>query len=588
MSLAQLLYPRTHDPDPSNLVLAFLIPTRHGFRFVNPKLLRSAPTRVASPGDLMPATEHLLVFQATVLEMIATGRQLVPILDAIAHFVEAECGDVRCSVSFIDPELRIRTASSPNLSPKYRMVMDGVPIHHYIGPCGLAAYQKQQIISENIETDKRWSAEFRTLGRELGLKACCSTPIRDSHGNVIATFALYAPKPGAPTPRHLKFIDLATRLAGIAIERQLREDRLHLYADIIARSAEAIRILDLNGNIIEQNAAHRLLFNIPDEHLLGKSSAVIFGDEQLRDISESIQDGRTFSAELAVIGPGHSRIIDVSVFPVHEESGTVVCYVSLNRDVTESRRNQDELQRSHDELEARVESRTSQLRQLSARILSAQDQERRRIARDLHDSVGQYLAAIQMNLGALRNSVTLSQQHKTRIIDSIELVELSLSEIRTISYLLHPPLLDETGLRSALLSYIEGFSKRSGIQVNVDIPDDLPRLSPDIETTIFRVIQQSLGNIHRHSGSRVAQICIKEFPNSITVQIHDRGRGISPKLMSEFWSGNQLAGVGIAGMRERIRDMRGQFDIRSGTEGTTVEITVPIQPQQSKAAHNST
>jgi PAS domain S-box-containing protein len=535
----------------------------------------------------MPATEHLLFFQATVLEMIATGRQVVPILDAIAHFVEAECGDVRSSVSFIDPELRIRTASSPNLSPKYKTVTDGVPIHRYIGPCGLAAYQKQQIISENIETDKRWSSEFRTLARDLDLKACWSTPVHDSHGKVIATFALYALKPGAPTPRHLKFIDLATRLAGVAIERQLREDRLHLYADIIARSAEAIRILDLNGNIIEQNAAHRLLFNIPDEHLLGKSSAVIFGGEQFRDISESFQTGRTFSAQLAVSDPAHSRIIDVSVFPVHEEYGTVVCYVSLNRDVTESRRNQDELQRSHDELEARVEARTSQLRQLSARILSAQDQERRRIARDLHDSVGQYLAAIQMNLGALRNSAALSQQHKTRIIDSIELVELSLSEIRTISYLLHPPLLDETGLHSALLSYIEGFSQRSGIQVDVDIPDDLPRLSPDIETTIFRVIQQSLGNIHRHSGSRVAQICIKEFPTSITVQIHDRGRGISPQLMSEFWSGNQLAGVGIAGMRERIRDMRGHFDIRSGTEGTTVEITVPIHPQQSKAASNS-
>ncbi|MGB8324272.1 MAG: ATP-binding protein, partial [Candidatus Acidiferrum sp.] len=143
------------------------------------------------------------------------------------------------------------------------------------------------------------------------------------------------------------------------------------------------------------------------------------------------------------------------------------------------------------------------------------------------------------------------------------------------------------GLHSALLSYIEGFSQRSGIQVDVDIPDDLPRLSPDIETTIFRVIQQSLGNIHRHSGSRVAQICIKEFPNSVTVQIHDHGRGISPQLMSELWSGNQLAGVGIAGMRERIREIRGQFDIRSGAEGTTVEISVPIHPQQSKAASNS-
>ena len=534
--------------------------------------------------DVTPADEPLLRFQASILELIATGRPLVQTLTAIARYVESECEDIRCSIAFIDAELRIRPASAPSLAGKYNGALDGVPIYPYIGPCGLAAYQQAQVISPDIQADDRWSDGFRSLTKELGLQACWSTPVFDSRGTVIATFALYSLHPGVPAQIHLRLIPVVTRLTGIAIEHQLKEERLRIYAEIISRSAEAIRLLDPHGKIVEQNAAHRKLFRISDEDLIGKTPAMVFGEDQFKEISAAIAAGESFHGELTATVDGRTKMIEVTVFPVHGESGKIVCYASLNRDVTKTRQTQEELQRSHSSLEGRVQARTSQLQQLSARLMIAQDQERRRIARELHDSAGQYLAAMQMNLNTLQRDSVLADSAKSRITDSVDLVERCMAEIRTLSYLLHPPLLDEMGLRSAIVSYVEGFAARSGIRVAVKIPDDLGRLSPEVETAIFRVVQQSLANIHRHSDSRVAEIRFATQTDRITVEIRDEGHGIPVEKLAEFQSGKYLCGVGIAGMRERIRDMQGQFDIRSGETGTTIAITLPISQTAKSAA----
>lgn len=230
--------------------------------------------------------------------------------------------------------------------------------------------------------------------------------------------------------------------------------------------------------------------------------------------------------------------------------------------------------------EALVEARTSQLHQLSARLLTAQDEERRRIARELHDSAGQYLAGIQMNLGAaLRENPAIPSSLATRISDSAEMAQRCISEVRTMSYLLHPPLLDEMGLTSALAWYADGFAQRSGIQIELDIPKDLGRLPSDTETVLFRVVQQGLANIHRHSGSLIARICVKLDAENVTVEICDEGRGIRPGMLSGFLSGTQFIGVGLAGMRERITGIGGHFDIRSGDKGTTIVFTLPL-PQE--------
>jgi signal transduction histidine kinase len=221
---------------------------------------------------------------------------------------------------------------------------------------------------------------------------------------------------------------------------------------------------------------------------------------------------------------------------------------------------------------------------LSGQLLQAQDEERRRVARELHDSAGQYLSAIQMNISAVASELTnASESVRALLDDTASLVERCTSEIRTISYLLHPPLLDELGLTSALSWYVEGFSKRSGIEITLDLPATAARFSPEVETAVFRVIQQSLANIHRHSGSKVAHIRLNNHADRLEFEISDEGSGFPQEVLSKFTQNGQLPGVGISGMRERINSLHGTFDIASHAKGTTIAVKIPAQPHTNPA-----
>jgi len=233
------------------------------------------------------------------------------------------------------------------------------------------------------------------------------------------------------------------------------------------------------------------------------------------------------------------------------------------------------------ELEQRVQERTSDLdlvngnlRELSARLMQLQDDERRRIARELHDSVGQLLAALAMNLSAVRNDVERLTETAAMLSDSETLVQDMSAEVRTISHLLHPPLLDEAGLLSALRWYVEGFSQRSRIKVDLDLPNDFGRLPSEMETAIFRVVQECLTNIHRHSGSPVARIRLRRHDHDVMVQVEDKGRGIPPEKQQEMMTSGKV-GVGIRGMRERLRQLGGTLELESNDSGTTVEVQLP-------------
>ncbi|HZQ95882.1 MAG TPA: sensor histidine kinase [Candidatus Sulfotelmatobacter sp.] len=241
------------------------------------------------------------------------------------------------------------------------------------------------------------------------------------------------------------------------------------------------------------------------------------------------------------------------------------------------------LLQAQDELELRVQERTADLdavnrnlRELSARLMQLQDEERRRIARELHDSVGQTLAALGMNLSLVRNDVERLAGIVSALNDSENLVREMSSEVRTISHLLHPPLLDEAGLCSALRWYVDGFAQRSGIKVDLDVPDDFGRLPGELETAIFRVVQESLTNIHRHSGSSAAHIELRQRGEQVVVEIADRGRGIPPEKLQEMASSG-TPGVGIRGMRERLRQLGGTLEIESSKSGTVVMVTLPVE-----------
>lgn len=222
------------------------------------------------------------------------------------------------------------------------------------------------------------------------------------------------------------------------------------------------------------------------------------------------------------------------------------------------------------ELAARQQAEMA-LRSLSARLLELQDAERRRIARDLHDSLGQYLAGAKMTLEVVARSLPPN----ALLADSINILDKAIIETRTISHLLHPPLLDEVGFASAAKWYVQGFSERSGISVALNLPDHLGRLPALVELTLFRVLQESLTNIHRHSRSPEAQITVSWLPGGIEIEVRDRGKGMSPEVLENFLANDGSVGIGLAGMRERVRDLGGSIEIRSDESGTLITASLP-------------
>lgn len=218
--------------------------------------------------------------------------------------------------------------------------------------------------------------------------------------------------------------------------------------------------------------------------------------------------------------------------------------------------------------------KTRQLESLNAKMTLLQEEERRRIARDLHDSVGQLLAAISMNHSAVQSeSEKLSARAAHCLQENAQMVEELSKQIRTISYLLHPPLLDEAGLEPALHCFVDGFAKRSDIAVSLQISPNLGRLHQEAEICVFRVVQECLTNVHRHSGSRTAALRVTREKTYVRVEIEDAGKGI-PFPASRLGTSTQ-AGVGVLGMRERLRNLGGTLEIRSNNEGTRVTAVLP-------------
>lgn len=356
-------------------------------------------------------------------------------------------------------------------------------------------------------------------------------------------------------------------------ELRTRQDQLHHAHQIleshIQNSPLAVVEWDRDFRVLRWSGQAKKVFGWTESDVVGKKPAewgFIHEDDEaaVADRFRGLADGTV--PRIVSLNRNYTRsgtVIDCEWYnsSLLDENGQLVSILSLALDVTERQRAEHVLH------------------ELSGRLLHLQDEERRRIARELHDNTAQNLAAIHMNLGILERAVPPDDARHQRLIANCEnLVAVSIQEIRTLSYLLHPPLLDDFGLVHAMREYVDGFSERSGIQVTLDAPEDQCRLPETIETALFRVLQESLGNVHRHSGSSVAYVRLARDEKHAMLEIRDEGRGLPVDLVSVGGTLAGATGVGLLGMRERMQQLGGRLELETGLPGALVRVILPVRP----------
>jgi PAS domain S-box-containing protein len=351
------------------------------------------------------------------------------------------------------------------------------------------------------------------------------------------------------------------------------------YRLLIETISDGAATLNSDGTVLYANKRLLEILDVRSEDFIGTPVHQHFPRATTETISTLIATARQESAqgEVNLDGEGgRQRFIRLSLNPVAMAGHHTICLVATEL---------TELLEANEALKANEES----LRQLSARLLQLQDEERRRIARDLHDTSGQKLAIQSMLLNQLESMATsLDPQCRQVLAECKSLTNQLVEEIRTVSYLLHPPLLDELGLSSALKWYAEGFSRRTGIETEVEISSNFQRLPRDIEVTLFRVIQESLTNVHRYSGSPKAIVRVNSSEDRIVLEIRDFGRGIQRETLGTRLGSIAPIGVGIQGMKERMRQLSGKLEITSRPQkGTVVTATLPMASLRMTAAEES-
>ena len=295
-------------------------------------------------------------------------------------------------------------------------------------------------------------------------------------------------------------------------------------------------------------------------------------EASLAQWAHCVESGQNYECEYRLRGQdGQYRWFRARAVPIRDNTNKVIRWYGTCSDIHDSKLVEHDMRESAVELEKKVDERTAALRRLSNRLMTMQDDERRRIARELHDGLGQEMVALKMLLNGIAHSPRSLPDY---IGDATSVIDRATQQIRTLSYLLHPPLLDEVGLLSALRWYLEGLTQRSGIETKLEVsPTDFPRLALEVETAMFRIIQEALTNVFRHSGARQAWISLTQREGTVSVKVRDDGKGVSDGIV-ELRSGTP--GVGIRGMSERAKELGGQLLVARAHPGTIVEVTIPV------------
>ena len=523
----------------------------------------------------------LLRGERHVLELIATGAPLESVLDSLCRVIDEQSGQIS-SVYLLDRDARqLAFAAGPGVPEAWREATRTFAATPTNTACGAAVNSRTQVIVADLLGSPLYAyAAWRDAARASGIASVWSTPFFSKDGDVLGTFAVYGHEIRRPDDGQLRLVDRATHLASIAVERHRTEEDLReserLLRVVLDTLPVGVAVVNRDGDIILSNPASRRIWSgmissgseryarsrgwwhgtgkVVEPHEWASARALSRGDSSLNEVIEI----ETFD--------GLRKILQNSAVPIRDGSGHITGAVVVNEDISARTTAEQEL---HDLL--------NQMRTLTGRLMRAQDDERRRIAQMLHETTSQDLAALKMYLARLnRTEAGLSEDERAALMESVELAERSMAGIRTLSYLLHPPFLDETGLVSALRWYAGGFAERSGIKVDLDLPSTVTRLPLDVETALFRVVQEALINIHHHAGSPSAVIRLRIDQHQLTLEIEDRGHGMPPELLAQLPTGGHAVGVGIAGMRERLQQLGGTLEIESNDRGTVVHARMPL------------
>lgn len=439
----------------------------------------------------------------------------------------------------LQQSIDLRKSSRPDRREQIAFTKLGTTLTHQI----------QSVIQEMTEheahlLEQRIADSVRVYRRTVGVLATAF---------VLAILLLYA-----------NFFRLNVELKERELAERAARDSEQLIQAFFSSSTVGFAIVDSELRFERVNHVWAEMVGQEQEVFIGKVPGTVSGSGMQETEATAREVLRTGRAVLdRTVAGGNSEqpsFWTISCFPIPNTEGKIYKVGITCLDVTARKRAE------------------AAARSLSSRLLRLQDEERRRIARELHDSLGQYLSALKINLEIAGAS---PEPRKGELLaEAIQLAESCLTETRTISHLLHPPLLDEAGFRSAANWYVQGFAQRSGLAVNFNVPSDLRRLPAPVETALFRVLQESLTNIHRHAQSAAADIQLQLEPRLVRLTVRDRGRGMPPDLLERFRQDGTQSGVGLAGMRERIRELGGKLDISSGDHGTVLSAEIPLDHEK--------
>jgi PAS domain S-box-containing protein len=350
----------------------------------------------------------------------------------------------------------------------------------------------------------------------------------------------------------------------------------------------AVFVLDTEGNVLTWNTGAERMKGYKASEIIGRNFSNFYPEEDIRggkpqrELEIAKREGRVEDEGWRLRKDGSRFWANVVITALRDDQGRLIGFGKLTRDFTERIRTQEALRAEIAEksiAQRRLHESESALRRLSLHVLQTQDEERRRIGRELHDSIGQYLSVLKMKLDSmsLKAKRAAATDIARDLADAANLLDQSIKEVRTISYLLYPPLLEEMGLSSAIAWYVDGFAARSGVRTSLEVSEDFGRLPQSAELTLFRILQESLTNVHRHSGSASADIRLFRRSGQAVLEVEDRGSGLPPEILAQAgteWVGSP--GVGLRGMNERLRQLGGKLDIISSSNGTTLIASVPL------------